>query len=217
VTTARATLVSARPFDGDSAAERWLRDVDGEAEAADAVAVLNRILHLQRTATADAAVREVARAQALVARVGVGAGEQVAEGRWAQALDLAGSGGRGRRAAALRPQERLAALLAGRDVALACEELAMRARGDLAAGRWREGALQLRIALAAALEELAPWAARGDLGERLTELGTLQPAAEAAAQQALLGGLDEQAAADVERVLGRLEAALRARTAAGFD
>jgi hypothetical protein len=217
VTTARATLISARPYDGDSAAERWLRDADGEAEAAEAVAVLNRILHLHRTATADAAVREVAREQALVARVGVGPGEQVAEGRWTHAVTLSASGGRARRAAALRPQERLAALLAGRDAALACEELALRARTDLVAGRCREAALQLRVALAAALGELTPWAARGDLGERLSELGALQPAAEAAAQQALQGGLDEQATADVERVLGRLEAALRARTAAGFD
>ncbi|MEA2229290.1 MAG: hypothetical protein QOF04_2920, partial [Solirubrobacteraceae bacterium] len=92
MTTARATLISARPYDGDSAAERWLRDADGEAEAAEAVAVLNRILHLHRTATADAAVREVAREQALVARVGVGPGEQVAEGRWTHAVTLSASG-----------------------------------------------------------------------------------------------------------------------------
>jgi len=39
---------------------------------------------------------------------------------------------------------------------------------------------------------------------------------EAALEQALRGGLAEEAAADVERVLGRIEAALRARTAAGL-
>ena len=38
------------------------------------------------------------------------------------------------RSALLRPQERVAALLGGRDAPLACEELALRARGDLNTG-----------------------------------------------------------------------------------
>jgi hypothetical protein len=217
VATARATLIRARPFADAPQAERWLAGVDPEAEVAAALAVLNRLLHLHRTATADAAVREVARGQAIAARVGTGAGEQVAEGRFARAVELAAPPPPRRRSAALRPEERLAALLAGRDVPLASEELALRARADLAAGREREAALQLRVALAAALGELAPWAPRGDLRGRLDELRALQPAAEAAAGAALQGGLDDAARADVERVLGRLEAALRARTALGFD
>jgi hypothetical protein len=217
VTTARATLIRARPFDDAGEAERWLAGIDAEAEVAAALAVLNRLLHLHRTATADPAVREVARGQAIAARVGIGAGEQVAEGRFASALELPPPPAPRRRSAALRPEERLAALLAGRDVPLASEELALRARADLAAGREREAALQLRVALAAALGELAPWAPRGDLRARLDELRTLEPAAEAAAAAALQGGLDDVARADVERVLGRLEAALRARTALGFD
>jgi hypothetical protein len=117
----------------------------------------------------------------------------------------------------MRPDERLAALLSGRDAALACEELALRARSDVAAGRHREAALQLRVALAAALGELLPWAPRGDIEKRLAELRALQPVADDAAAAALEGGLDDTATADVERVLGRLEAALRARNAVGFD
>jgi hypothetical protein len=217
VATARATLIAARPFDRDDDGERWLAQVDGEAEVATALAVLNRMLHLHRTATADAAVREVAREQALVARIGIGAGDQVADGRWTAALELPPPARAGRRGTALRPDERLAALLAGRDAPLACEELAIRARADLRAGRHREAALQLRIGLAAALGELAPWARRGDIEARLAELRGLQPAAEAAAAAALEGGLDDAATADVQRVLARLEAALRARTAVGFD
>jgi hypothetical protein len=216
VATTRATLIRAQPFDDAPEAERWLAGVDAEAEVAAALAVLNRVLHLHRTATADAAVREVARGQAIAARIGIGAGDQVADGRFARALELPPPPDR-RRSAALRPDERLAALLAGRDVPLASEELALRARADLAAGREREAALQLRVALAAALDELTPWAPRADLGRRLDELRTLEPAAEAAAAAALQGGLDDAARADVERVLGRLEAALRARTALGFD
>ena len=108
-------------------------------------------------------------------------------------------------------------MLSGRDAALACEELALRARADLAAGRRREAALQLRVALAAALRELTPWAPRGDLARRIEELRRPQPAADAAAAAALEGGLDDVATGDARRVLGRLEAALRARSVVGFD
>jgi hypothetical protein len=214
--TARATLIAAKPFDDEAQAERWLARVDAEAEVAAAVAVLNRMLHLHRTATADPFAREVAREQALVARVGLGAGEQVAEGRWARALEVPPPRPP-RRSAALRPDERLAALLAGRDAALACEELVLRARADHAAGRDREAALQLGIALQAALRELAPWAPRADLRARLDELERLRPGVEAAAAAALEGGLDDGATATVEHALARLEAALRARSAVGAD
>jgi hypothetical protein len=215
VATARATLVAASPFADDPAAAGWLKAA-GESEIADAIAVLNRVLHLQRTAAADAAVREVAREQALVARVGYGEGEQVAHGRWTEAIALpAPSSGRVRRSEALRPQERLAALLGGRDAPLAAEELALRARTDLDAGRRREAALQLRIALEAALAELEPWSAR--LGDRLSELREARGPVGDTANAALQGGLDDDRAAEIERILDRLEAALRARIAAGLD
>ena len=94
-------------------------------------------------------------------RVGYGDGEHVAEGRWDGARELApadrGARGARGRSAALRPQERLAALLGGRDAVLACEELALRARSDVDAGRHREAALQLRATFEAALAELEPW------------------------------------------------------------
>ena len=216
VVTARATLIAARPFDDEREATRWLDGVDAEAEVGRAMAVLNALLHLHRTATADAAARGVSRRQALVARVGVGAGDQVAEGRWTRAVEVPPARSE-RRSAALRPDDRFAALLTGRDAALACEELTLRARADLDAGRRREAALQLSIALAAALGELAPWAPRGDLAARVDELRELRPLAETAAAAALEGGLDDTHLAGVERVLSRLEAALRARSAVGFD
>ena len=129
----------------------------------------------------------------------------------------AGGSGGARRSAALRPQERLAAVLAGRDVVLACEVLVLRARADLDAGRLREAALQLRVALEAALAELEPWRSRGSVSERVDELRDERHAVGAAANSALQGGLDEATAEDVRRVVGRLEAVLRARTAEGFD
>jgi hypothetical protein len=51
------------------------------------------------------------------------------------------------------------------------------------------------------------------MAERLEELGGLTDAVAAAATAARAGTLDEQGRAVVERALGRLEAALRARTA----
>jgi hypothetical protein len=218
VATARATLVAVTPVE-EPTATTWLQDGDGEDRAAEAVSVLNRVLHLQRVAAADAATREVSRAQALVVRLGYGAGEEVADGRWtaARELPVPRSRARDRRESALRPQERLSALLGGRDAALACEELALRARSDVDAGRRREAALQVRAALEAALAELAPWSTRADMATRVAELADLRPGAEDAATAALRGGVDDQAHARSIQALERLEAALRARTAAGFD
>jgi hypothetical protein len=215
VPTARATLVAATPFPSESEAAAWLKNA-GDDHVEEAVAVLNRVLHLQRTAAADAFVREVTRAQALVARVGYGEGEEVAHGRWSDATALPmPRTPRTPRAAALRPQERLAALLSGRDAALAAEELTLRARLDLDAGRGREAALQLRVALEAGLAELEPW--RDRLPDRLAELRDSRAAVGAAANSALEGGLDDATTADVEQVLQRLEAALRARVTIGLE
>ena len=60
--------------------------------------------------------------------------------------------------------------MCGRDAVLACEELTLRARGDLDCGRDREAALQLEAALSAAVAELAGWVTHGDLAARLEEL-----------------------------------------------
>ena len=211
VSTARATLVRAAPFDDERDAAGWLKQA-GEDEIDEAIVVLNRVLHLQRTAAGDAFVREVARAQALVARVGYGEGEEVAHGRWTEATTFPmPRTPRTRRAAALRPQERLAALLGGRDAPLAAEELALRARIDLDAGRRREAALQLRIALEAGIAELEPW--RDALADRLAELREARGAVADAANAALQGGIDDATAEEIDRVLTRLEAALRARVA----
>jgi hypothetical protein len=218
VVATRATLVDTAPLGDERAAQAWLTEADGEALAAEGLRRLNRVLHLHRVAVADAGPRDLVRGQALVVRIGYGQGEEVADGRYAAALELPEIRPvRARRTAALRPQERLAALLSGRDAALACEELAMRARADVEGDRLREAALGLRAALDAAVSELEPWAGRGDLRRRLDELAGLRDDATAVYSAALERGLDEPEAQTVERVLGRIEAALRARTAAGFE
>ena len=66
-----------------------------------------------------------------VVRVGYGTGEGLAEGRWENAFEVPLPAQRRRRTQALRPQERLAAVLAGREPIDLCEPLLLRARADL--------------------------------------------------------------------------------------
>lgn len=146
-------------------------------------------------------------------RVGVGAGEEVANGRWSSATEVVLGAGKRRREAVLSPQERLAAVLSGRDVILACEELSLRARADVDAGRWREAAFQLDCALRAAIAELASWAGQGDLDERIAMLKRASEQTADAAQTALIGGLSADQIASLNESLKALEAALRARAA----
>jgi hypothetical protein len=212
VDVTRATVIGAAALDDEAQADAWLKD-DASALVGPALAVLNRALHARRIAAADPYASEVALRHALVTRVGYGTGEQVAEGRWSAARDLPPERPRIAREAALRPEERFAALLSGRDAALACELLALRARLDSEHGRDREAALQLEAALGAGVAELEGWRELDGMAGRLEELRALVPEVAAAASAARTGALDEAGRATVERALGRLEAALRARTA----
>lgn len=212
--TARITVVDPVAFGGASEALAWLNELDPDVEAGRALEVIADAVHAYRIAAMDPAARPPSRAQALVCRVGYGEGEQVSEGRWVRAVTLPGISEREKRAATLAPQERFGALLNGRDVALAAETLVLDARRDLDAGRHREAALHLRVALEAALAELVPWRTQGDGEERLHALGEQRPAVADAANAALRGGLDDTQIAAVTEGLRVVEAALRARSAA---
>ncbi len=214
----RATVVDAVALSAENQAQAWLRELDPEREAQAAAEVLNRVLFAHRIAGAQAHIQGVSPAQALVLRAGYGEGEHVADGLWRNARELLLSDRRSRRrASVLRPQERLAALLAGRERCLLCEELALRARVDLEEGRIALGALELEHAYATALDELAR-EHRVDLTVRVEELRELRPGVGERAAAVLGDGEqaiehdDEQA---LRHALQRLEAALRARTATG--
>ena len=201
VETTRATIVDVGdPLPDAERAAAWLNRA-GEPDLADGLAVLNRALHAHRLATADPRFHGIRRSDALVARIGYGAGEQVADGKWTDARELLDPGPRRRRSRIPAAQARLAALLTGRERALACEELALRARLDLDEGREREASLQVRIAFDAALAELPADPAAPALAERIEELRTLSATIDAADRD------------ELSSALGRLEAALRARAA----
>lgn len=217
VATGRATVIDAgHPLEDVAAAQAWL-EAAGEDDLAAGLAILNRALHAFRLASADPYLQPVGRAQTIAARVGFGAGEQVADGLWSDARDLPAPDDRrprrGGRRTMLAPQARLAAALGARQPPLACEELTLRARLDLDHDRPREAALQLLVALDAAIAELSADPHAAALAQRLTQLRELRADAGAAAQAALGGPLTDQQAAVVATGVGRIEAALRARTA----
>ena len=214
VTTGRATVIDVgQPLATSREAVRWLSDA-GEPELAADPAVLNRTLHSYRLATADPYRGPLGRDQLLVARIGFGLGEQVADGLWTEARELILTKRWQRRSKVLQPQVRLAALLGGRDQGLACEELALRARLDVDSERWREGALQVMVALDAAIAELTVDPAAETLAERLEELREQRDPIAEGAQAALEGALSDEQREDVAHALGRIEAALRARAVA---
>jgi hypothetical protein len=227
VATARATIVDPVSVSAERQAQAWLSDLDPERDVGAALAVLNRLLHTHRIASADPYVHELSPTQALVIRAGWGEGEQVAYGRWLHARELpvpatsrprpagkrrlAGA----RRTAALRPEERLAEMLAARGTPLLCEDLTLRARLDLDQGRSSHAAIELDRAFAAALPELRA-EGRQDLTLRIAELEQLRDGVAQQARAAMPDGEGSSDAEIVRHALERLEAALRARTAAGL-
>jgi hypothetical protein len=212
--TGRATVIDVgTPFAAEQDAGAWINQA-GEDDLDADLTVLNRVLYSFRLVTADPYLGPVGRHQVLVARVGYGLGEEVADGLWTEARELLVSKPRQRRKVVLHPQARLAALLGSREEPLASEELTLRARLDLDLGRYREAALQLLVALDAAIAELGGDRLADQLGDRLVELREQRDPVAATAQNALGGPLDQSDLETIVFALGRIESALRARAVA---
>lgn len=218
---ARATVVRAfAPFDGEEGAGRWLEQATASEESIDAliaegIDLLNGALHVQGAISGDPHPRALARRDAVTVRLGYGRGEEVAEGDFTAARDVgAGVGGmspRKRRTDELQPQQRLAAVLGGREQIDACETLLLRARADLAAGRQREAALQLRVALEALLAELGGALTDAGHEEDMAALQARRHEAGEAANAALSGGIDDEQAESVRELVETCERVLRRR------
>lgn len=217
----RATAIRAfAPFEGEGEAGRWLDEATEagdttDALLADGLSLLNRALHAQAAAGADPHLHSLAPERAVAARIGFGSGEQTASGEFADAREVDIRGGvdspRRRRQENLRPQERIAAVLGGRERIDPCETLLLRARLDLDAGRDREAALQLRVGLEALLVELK--GAVADAGHE-EDMGLVQErrhAAGEAANAALAAELTSAQAHDVRELLEICERILRRR------
>jgi hypothetical protein len=214
VPVTRLTAVRAEPFASGDEARNWLREVGGdadrrEAEIGEALDVFNRALHARSLAAAEPGGIQVTRSLPLAVRLGYGTGEEVAAGRWTEAIEVPPDHRRTRRVEALRPGERVAAILGARERPLACETLILRARADLDARRDREAAVELRGAIDAMLAELGDDAS-DDQGPDLEALRERSAGIAAIASRALRSEPTErerdalgEALAIAERVLRR--------------
>jgi len=218
---ARVTAVRAfAPFESEESAARWL-DEATEAEdtadvlVADGVALLNRALHVHAAAAADPHGHELTPERAAAVRIGYGEGEEVAAGRFTAACEVdvwaGGASRRRRRQEDLRPQERVAAVLGGRERVDVCETLLLRARADLDAGRRQEAALQLRVGLEALLVELKGALVDPDHEQDMAALNDRRSEVGGAANAALAGKLGAEEAGQVSELLEICERVLRRR------
>ncbi|HEX6457183.1 MAG TPA: hypothetical protein VF009_11775 [Solirubrobacterales bacterium] len=221
VAVSRVTVIrTSAPFAGPAEAARWLDEACGdedavEALAEEAIAPLNRALHVHAVVVAEPRLSALAPEAAARMLIGYGSGEETADGRFTDArqVELAGRAGsrRRRREEELRPQERTAAVLRGREQLDACETLLLRARADLDAGRNREAALQLRVGLEALLVELKGAVEDPGHEQDVRELRERAPEAGAAAKAAIEGELDEEQRNQVAELLVIGERVLRRR------
>jgi hypothetical protein len=212
---ARLTVVITEELPDAREAERWIERVSRDPEAAQtyidrALRLINRALHAHAAAAQDPYVTEVSAQRAVATRLGYGEGEQVAEGVWTDARELVHRQPRRRRADSLQPQERVAAVLGGRETVSASETVLLRARLDLDQGRAREAALELRAGLAALLAELAAQPGAREQQE-LAELRQREASISALAEAAAGGELDADAEPMLAETLALCERTLRRR------
>lgn len=216
----RVTAVRAQePFESSEGAAEWLQGALSSEDSIDAtvaagIALFNRALHAHAAASADPLGAELRAERAATVRIGHGSGKEVAAGRFSAAHEIDvrdAAGPRRRRDEELRPQERLAAVLGGRERVDACETLILRARADLDAGRRREAALQLRVALEAMLVELDGALADPGHQKDMAELEGRRGEAGEAANEALRGDLDPERERQVVELIEICERVLRRR------
>ena len=217
----RATAARAfAPFEREEDAATWLDEATEAMETADelvadGIALLNRALHAQAIAAADPRGVVLTPERAVVVRLGYGDGEEIADSRFSAAREVdvwaSGASLRKRREEDLRPQERVAAVLGGRERADACETLLLRARADLDAGRDREAALQLRVGLEALLVELQDAVADPSHSDDIGTLRSRRGEAGDAANAALQGAMGAKQTREVRELLEICERILRRR------
>jgi hypothetical protein len=195
----RVTLVKARPLEREDEAADWLSRVSSEERLAEQLLAettrtVNRALLAHRVAAPDPYATDIHPARSVAVRFGYGTGEDVADGRWRAAVELPETQRRGLRSElidSVGAQERVAAVLGGRDSVAPYEVLLVEA--ELAARERRRDLAALT--LAAALESLAR--AGGDVGAAAGAARELQDRA--------LGGreIDEQALSEALRAARR--------------
>lgn len=216
-----AMVIDATPMHSEQEAQGRLASMQVDPAIELAFGAISRLCEARRIAAADHHACNLDPLAAIGLWAGYGDGDQLAAGRWMAATRLPWPpppAKRRRRSALLvdaGTEERMVALLSGREQALICEELALRARSDLQARRRAHCAIELERAYAAALAELEQERASEILSRR-AELAQLHADLSAAAAAALTGAGSGGADGDIDEellrnALQRLEAVLRAR------
>lgn len=152
VPVTRVTVAAGERLADRSAADAWLERATATPESRNdavraATRLINRALNAQRAGSGDPLVQDIGATRALVIRIGYGSGDELVEGRFTEARELARP--REGRLDGVDPQSRVAAVLGGRSEVHPAETMLLRARLDLQAGRLREASAQLRAAVGA--------------------------------------------------------------------
>jgi hypothetical protein len=187
---------STDPLDDDREAQRRFEAMRSSEEeqqdwVEDGLEVLNLAIRAYRAGAHDPYVLEVARRDARRVRIGYGTTDEVQEGGWRAALELAPPiGVRSTRVARLRPSEAVANVLSGRGRVLEAEDVMLRALVDLDHGRTRAAAQQVHAAMNLFTDELG---AQAPTGNGRPGLAALAGKAEELAITAAGGPLDDGA------------------------
>jgi hypothetical protein len=173
----------------------------------EALDVLNVAVRAHRTGAHDPYAIEVTLRDARRVRIGYGATEQVQEGRWEAALELAPlSGGRSTRVERLRPAEAVAAVLSGHSRILEAEDLMLRALVDLDNRRTRAAAFQVGAAIRLMPLELGP-----ESWDAITGLRALEDRMRRAAELEAVAGsreLDGNEVGELEAIIDAVDGVL---------
>ena len=200
---------------------RWLGRMRDDAEMRGELVerglmCIRKAVAARRVSASDPSVVDPSIESALVIRIGYGEGDELVERQWEEAIEIPREARSATRGEALRPQERMAALLGLRDTPLVCEELILRARADMDAGRIREAALQVRVGLEALLAERERLSGHGQEADLDTLTGRRKATGEAA-NEALGGALRGDRSTEVKQTLEICERVLRRRAAHGWE
>lgn len=212
----RLTVIPARtvdPSEFEAELDALKADPAATEEAvAEGLREVNRVVRAHRIASQDPYGHEIGRLTPIAVRVGVGTGTELADGKWTVAFTVGSPERPRRRRDALRPQERLAELLSGREPIDVCETLLLRARADLDQRRPREAALQLSQGMEALLAELPDRAGPGQ-EEDLAALRDRRGSTSATATAALHGNPSADQVDQLAETLRICERVLRRRQA----
>jgi len=153
----RYTLTKALPFEDTERASDWLEQVISDdavttALLEEVVTTVNRALLAYRVSAPDAYAGDLNASAAIAVRFGYGTGQELADGRWTAATELAEGRRRSLRAEMIDgvgAQERVAGVLGGRDEVRPEETLLVDAERAAAQGRTRLAAMTLGLAVEA--------------------------------------------------------------------